>query len=542
MPRPSPLASSKIVRISCPDTGREYVEAMELPEPIPSVGLLHALDKIESTSRDWLEISAGLRAIEAESRDLQAGWLMTAFDYYLARRVGADARNVPAFTPQISTAEFQYPSPLAKVPAEVLTLWANVSAQPTGSPSQARLHHLLVETRQGNVGEHARAAAAAYVVIGTSEWSRIERANCLHWALDLFRRVKDTAAAEALHEQFVGLANESMSQQESFEPGVALHAIEVLAYDAPDHPALRGLLAQARALYSDAHLTKETIRIQLHIAKGDQDRTAELHREQVQSYLNDADASTGMVRMANLEDAAELSLRLGLPDLHKDAVNAMQAMSIDDMELKKSSFTINIPTAAFQAWVDTYLDRASLSDALHAVADGSPPTGALGDTKTTAAQTAKAAPFYTMITKRHIGPDGLTRYAAITDAEREEEQFAQVENMHMAVAKGGFAHILDGIMSKFSPTKNGLVDVFAANPLVDSHTASSIANALIAFHDGQYEAAATMAMPRIETLARARLASSGELQFKPQRGTNRGQYPQLGNMLRTLQPLLGRVS
>jgi hypothetical protein len=479
---------------------------MELLDPTPSANLLNALDEIESASRDWLEISAGLRAVEAESNDLQAGWLMTAFDYYLARRVGADARNVPAFSPQISTPEFQYPSPLPEVAAEVLALWANISAQPTGSASQARLHHLLFETRQGNAGQHARAAAAAYVVVGTSEWSRIERANCLHWALDLFRRVKDAAAAETLHEQLVDLANESMSQQESFEPGVALHAIEVLAYDAPDHPALPDLLAQARTLYPDARLTNETIRIQLHIAKGDQDRTAELHREQVQSYLNDADGSTGMIRMANLEDAAELASRLGLRDLHKDAVKAMQAMSIDDMELKKTSFTINIPTVAVQEWVDTYLARASLSDALHAVADGIPPTGALEYTKTTAAATAKAAPFYSMITKRHIGPDGLTRYTATTDAEREDEQFAQVENMHMAVAQDGFAHILDGIMSKFSPTKEELVDVLVTSSLVDSYIAGSIANALLAFHQGQYEAAATMAMPRIETLSRARLA------------------------------------
>jgi hypothetical protein len=511
---------------------------MELPDPTPSVNLLLALAEIETTSHDWLEISAGLRTVEAETNDLQAGWLMTAFDYFLARRVGTDARNVPAFTPQISTAQFQYPSPLLQIPAEVLALWANISAQPTGSASQARLHHLLFETRQGNAGEHGRAAATAYVVVGTTDWSRIERANCLHWALDLFRRIKDTAGAEAIHEELVELANESMSQQESFEPGVALHAIEVLAFDAPDYPALPDILAQARTSYSDARLTNETIRIQLQIAKGDRDRTAELHREQVQSYLNEADASTGMIRMANLEDAAELASRLGLPELHKDAVNAMQAMSIDDMDLKKTSFTIDVPTVAIQEWIDTYLGRASLRDALQAIADGTPPTGTLGDTKSTAAATAKAAPFYSMITKRHIGPDGLTRYTATTDTEREDEHFAQVENMHMAIAKDGFAHILDGIMNKFSPTKDELVDVLTASPLVDSHTASSIANAITAFHDGQYEAAATMAMPKIETLARARLASSGELQFKPQRGTKRGQYPQLGSMLRTMQSIL----
>jgi hypothetical protein len=511
---------------------------MELPDPTPSVDLLNSLARVETTAHDWFEIGAGLRSVETESRDIQAGWLMTAFDYMLARRVGNDARNVSAFTPQMSTAEFQYPSPLSEIPSEVLALWANISVQPTASPSQARLHHLLFETRQGNVGEHARKAADAYMALGSSDWSRIERVNCLHWALELFRRVKDTAATKAIREQLVDLANESMGQKESYEPGVALHAIEVLANDAPDHSALPGLLAEARMLYADARLSNETIRIQLHLAKGNRERTAELHREQVQSYLNDADRSTGMARMANLEDAAQLATHLGLSDLHQEAVSAMQAMSIDDLGLKKTSFTIKIPIEAAKAWVDAYLDRASLSDALHAVADGVPPTGALDETKKTAAATEKAAPLYSMLTKRHIGPDGLTRYTAVTDADREDEKFAQVENMHMAIAKDGFAHILDGIMSKFTPTKEDLVDVLIASPFVDAHIASSIANALIAFHDGQYEAAAAMSMPRIETLSRARLASSGELQFRPQRKTSRGQYPQLGGMLRTLRSQL----
>lgn len=40
------------------------------------------------SAKTWHDISAALKRRESEQNDLQAGWLMTAFDYHLTRRAG----------------------------------------------------------------------------------------------------------------------------------------------------------------------------------------------------------------------------------------------------------------------------------------------------------------------------------------------------------------------------------------------------------------------------------------------------------------------
>lgn len=231
-------------------SGRSYPDPMELPVPDPSDALIVALADIESTATGWLAISQALKIRENEFKDLQAGWLMTAFDYVLARhRVHDSPRGGSAFVPSIGWDNGSYPLALPLVPDVVLELWSNVVDRSEGVGSQARLHHLLFERRNGNAGDHARAAAAAYLSIGFSDWPRIERVNCLHWSLELSRRLKDNDRADAVHAPLVTIAQESLSQKDP-EPGVALHALEVLVNDVPDHALLPELLVQARAAYS----------------------------------------------------------------------------------------------------------------------------------------------------------------------------------------------------------------------------------------------------------------------------------------------------
>ena len=61
---------------------------MDLPEPDAADELITYLDQTAQSAENWREISAALLKRERETSDGQAGWLMTAFDYRLARRVG----------------------------------------------------------------------------------------------------------------------------------------------------------------------------------------------------------------------------------------------------------------------------------------------------------------------------------------------------------------------------------------------------------------------------------------------------------------------
>ncbi|TFB88245.1 DUF4209 domain-containing protein [Cryobacterium algoricola] len=511
---------------------------MELPEPNSSDELIAELAEIEANETEWLVIGEKLRQRASDANDLQAGWLMTAFDYSLARRVGDYAKNAPPFGANFVTDQFAYPLPLGQVPAEVVALWSDVAERSTGDASQARLHHLLFELRQGNRGHHARAAAAAYLAIGTGTGERIQRVNCLHWSLDLSRRIKDNPGAELVHSPLVALASDSLAQVDSPEPGVALHSIEVLASDVPRHPQLADLLDRARVAYPDARLTGETIRIQRSLVRGEDSRLTKLNREHVLTYLAQADQLTGLMRMVNLEDAAQLATTYGLADLLKTATVGMQAMSFEELGLKETSYTVTFTAGVLEAQVRRYTQQSTLGDALSLLIGDAPPTGDIETTRAVAAHASKSAPLIDMFTVKHIGADALSRYTATTNEERVDEKLARAEMVHMTLAMDGFARILDSLMSNFTPTEDELIEVIGSADHVAVATATTIAKALMAFHASNYEEAVTLTMPRIETLARARLVELGELQFRVQQGHDRGQYPQLGSMLRALQPHL----
>ncbi len=110
---------------------------MDLPAPDASDDLIEYLDQAGQSADNWLGISAALLKREQETSDIQAGWLMTAFDYCLGREVGDKRNKSTAFNSDY------YPTPLAQLPAEVATLWASTADRVTAAAPRARLHHLL---------------------------------------------------------------------------------------------------------------------------------------------------------------------------------------------------------------------------------------------------------------------------------------------------------------------------------------------------------------------------------------------------------------
>lgn len=271
---------------------------MELPDPDAPDDLIKYLDESASGAKDWYSISAALLERERSTGDIQAGWLMTAFDYGLARRVGENRQTKDAFGEKFSAGGSTYPTPLDHVPGEVISLWSSAAEQATAAPAIARLHHLLFDRGEGNRGAHGRAAAIAYLTLGTSTWSRLERANCLHWAVDLSKRVGDQTIAAKAVPALVALANESLVQ-ENAEPGVALHALEVLAHEEPAQPELPELLEKARASYPDPFLTSHTIRIQEQVVKNDPAKREQLRRETVLAYYHHAMSTQMMTYRVN---------------------------------------------------------------------------------------------------------------------------------------------------------------------------------------------------------------------------------------------------
>lgn len=516
---------------------------VELPDPDAPDDLIDYLDARSAAAEDWYGIAAALLERERSTGDVQAGWLMTAFDYGLARRVGEGRNGKDAFGEKFSAGGSTYPTPLGQVPAEAITLWSSIAERVTTPAARARLHHLLFERGDDNLGAHGREAAAAYLALGTGAWSRLERANCLHWAVDLSQRVGDKAAAATVLPALVTLASESLDQERR-EPGVALHALEVLADEDPGCPDLPLLLERARTTYSDPFLTSHTIRIQEQVFKGDPAKREQLRRETVLAYYQHAMGfPPGLLRMSFLEDAAKIAGQYGLTDLSDQAIEAMQEMNINDLDLKTFSATMSIPAEAVDAHVAGLVGQPSLADVLHALVASEAPTGNVDRNRTGMQEIAKQTPFASLLPTKHLGGDGLARYTSTSDEDRIDEQLARAEGIGLGLAGPVTARILDEALAKFAPNLDDLVQILQILSHVSAPAASSLARALLAFQSGNYEAAATMTMPRIEALVRTLCEEKKVLRFRVQRDqkqgpSTRGQYPQLGALLRQLRPWL----
>jgi hypothetical protein len=515
---------------------------MEPPEPDASDELIHYLDDAATSAKEWYEISAALFQHEQETSDIQAGWLMTAFDYHLARRVGEERNRTDTFGEKMSGPGGTYPTPVEHVPEEVIALWASTAEQVGTSAARARLHHLLFERGHGNSGTHGREAAAEYLTLGTGSWSRLERANCLHWAVDLFKKVGDRQEAVRVYPALVALATESMDQEKR-EPGVALHALEVLAYGDGTTPELPALLERAREVYGDdPWLTGHTVRIQEQVFRSDPSKREHLRRDAVEAFFKHADKfPRGFMRMAFLEDAAKLANRFGFPDLSEKASAAMQEISKDDLDLKTVSASVSIPAEVVDTHVAALVEQDTLAQALEGLASAEPPTGNVDTNLANTKEVAEQTPFASLIPTKIVGGDGLARYTATSDDDRFDEQLARVEGISLSIGGEVTARVLEGILERFSPSESDLIGALEGLPHVSLPFARSLARAILSFQTERYEEATTVAMPRIESLVRALCREKGVLRFRVQRDqrqgpSTRGQFPQLGTLLTQIKP------
>jgi hypothetical protein len=513
-----------------------------LPDPNASAELIEAVEAAAQVATNEYSVATTLRKRLNDTGDNQTGWTITAFEYGLARRMG-DARGVTEiFGPQIVTNSGAYPTPIDHVPEEILALWESVVSGVTAPAAASRLHHLLFVRRHDDVGAHGRAAAEAYVEIGAiPSWSDLDRANATHWAVTLCQRMGMKDEATALLPQLVSLADEFADVGGG--PGALFHVLEILAYDLRYTTELPRLLKRARGLYAKDpwHLSAISA-LEDHVFASDPEQRVRGQRERVQAWLDEADKfGPGLHRMAFLGDAARLANKYGLPDLAALATARLQEITLEDLDLKPIGTTVNVPAEAFDEIVAAQLQHATLADVMRALVDQSPPSGNRAQNEAFAANMEKETPFSWLIPTKRVGEDGLPRIGSVSDEDLEDERLARVELPRIGIAGEVVAQVLEQALERFAPDVDTIIESFPWLSHVSGGVRRSIAKGLIHFGAGAYEEAATLVMPKVETLVRALAQKKKVLRYRVQRDatrgpSTRGQYPQLGALFPQIEP------
>lgn len=182
--------------------------------------------------------------------------------------------------------------------------------------------------------------------------------------------------------------------------------------------------------------------------------------------------------------------------------------------------------------------QPSLDKALNFLVLQSPPSGNIDQNANTMRALSAEFVLQDLIPTTLLRSDALASYTPINDEDARDQKLSHIEVMNLGLGSEIVSRIFIALFARLAPNLEELESIIDKADHVDSATTHSLARAFLAFQEGEFEVAATLAIPRIETLARARLAKMGNLQYRVQRGSKRGVYPQLGTLIRDLRPSL----
>lgn len=485
------------------------------------------------------EVSARLNLTEDEKRG-HLGAIAMAFDYLLGVHGGE-------FGAMFERSDgYRYPPDLKDVPPEIWNLWLAACQQVSAPLARARLNDLCFTGGQGNRGQAARAAAESYLQVAAAPADRdgraadpgrvMDRVASLQRALTLTRKIRDKILADRVIGATVAAARESLRDGDA-SPGVVLGLLQILADDRTPPAELGQLLAKARVRYREhAWHSATVIGFQMKRAGAEPDVRAALQQEAVQVWIDEADHTTGLIRMKHLETAIKLARDYGLPALAGAATAMMQAIRSEDLGLKPHTFRFTLPDDAMEEYFSAFTNAPSWEVSLWLLITSGPPTGDASVNREQAEQAAAGAPLYAAIPKTRIGGDGLPRFTASTDEQRSEWLLAECEVLRLSMQSGVTAEVLRRVWSKWGPISESDLTAYLGQRIhVPEPLAASLARGFIRHFTGDFEGAAYTVTPKIEALARSVALVCGLPLYRTQREKSPGQYPGLGALLPDLR-------
>jgi hypothetical protein len=510
-------------------------------DPAVVTAIAAAIDQAADLAVDADDV---LQHLDLPDGPSDLGAVADAFKYMAGRRgrraEGGGRYFRPAF---VFEGGVEIPPSFDKLPEGIRELWEAVADQVTSPIAQARLNDICFEARWGHGGNHARRAVEGYLGVAAKETDvstepkRIRRdlgaMKALARAVDLARRTRQDDLADAALKATAGAASEALDR-DAPGAGYLLGLIEILVVGGESPDVANPLLEQAAAAYADNPWnTVSTIDLQLQMAGNDEEQRNRLHREIVETWVGLAHSSAGAVRMAHLETAVTAARNFGFADLVDSITAEMQAIDVDDLGLVRRSYSISIPEEALEEYLSQFTEAPTWQDALLALCLY-PPSGDVNANREAAAEAAQIAPLQAAFPRVRIGGDGLPRFTASSDAQKEEWQLTEQEMGRLNFQGGILAEALDRIWRKWGPISQEDLAAFLQAPHVGASLANALARDLLRYFSGDVEGAAYSGAPRVEALVRSLVLAMNLPVYRTQRAQTPGQYPGLGALLPAL--------
>lgn len=452
-------------------------------------------------------VAAALQSMADGSDDPLRG-IVAALEYHQSFDAEARDRHGP-FGPMMEFDGKTYPAPLAVIgdlDPGIFRLWEHALSIAKRPAVRARLADLLWEARHGARPDlYARRAVDEYTkAIDDDLQHPVDVGDGIRRAIEIASQLNDADLRASAVASAVRLSRRALESDEPM-PGVVLRLLDQLSSDRVDRRPndLPELLDLADDRFGDDpwHLESlASIKSPL-VDEGEQER---LWTRAAKAFEVLANSSTGVARQAHLHHALEIAEQHRLPELVVRLRRAIEQMSEDDLELQSISAEVKIPTEQVEAFVSQFVGDDRVEAALARF--GSYLTNEDTDgLRRRVGQRMEDHPLQFLVTRVIIGPENTVANSPAAGDDAAEQELIREEAMGLSIFAHFAVDILDRIHVKYGPVADAVA--FFENGFVSSELATAFARGARLYELREFDAAASVLAPRLETAVR-RLAGA----------------------------------
>lgn len=490
----------------------------------------------------WLELARALESEASTHESEPLKMLSLAFIYDLVSPT-QDARRSTAGGPYASMIESDvgvFPPRPGEVIDEVLSVWRSARDAIDDPIVRARICDLLYVAEGKVAHEDGRRSAQELARLATeSGWRAMDRAVCMARSIEILVELNDRKSLVGVLEMVDPLVVDLLDQEHPGPPLTLLRSLVGLKEEL--RPAgLHDLLARAVKRFDSGHAGESAIELAAE-ATGDLQRQKDLRRRQLQLRIDEAAAAEGLTKVTFLQRAIDLARRYGFTQEMQELLKEQQDLPREDLGFETMEASIDLPTEEIREQVDLIVGShaADIFDALKRLGSFGPPGGANADIDHEIEEQEKESPLAFLFSQSSFGPEtsAPTFLASDPDSKRLMSRGRQ-RDLHISFyGEVLYAPMLDQAVEHHDrPSREELAQHFSTE-LIGSVRGERIARAVEFFWDEEYDEAAHLIVPRLESVLRSMARLSGIPIVKPAQEGRFGGVVSLNVILAKLREL-----
>lgn len=456
---------------------------------------------------EWLDLARALEEA-ANAMGSEALRMLSLVFVYDLISPHHDARRATVGGPYASMMETEdgiYPPRPAEVLEEVRSVWRSGRERVEDPIVGARISDLLyvAEGRSAHA-DGRRAARELGELAQEAEREPLSRAVCMGRSIEILVELNDREALGEVLEVADRVVLDLLKQEHPGPPLNVLRALVGLKKDRqPD--GLEALLTRATERFPTGHAGESALELAAE-ASGDPGRQKELRRRQLQLRIDEANASEGLAKVTMLQRAIDIARRFGFTREMEALLKKQQDLPKEDLGFEAMEVSIDLPTQEIREQVDLIVGShaADIFEALRRLGDFGPPGGSRADIDREVEEQDKESPLVNLFSHSVFGTEtSAPTFLAGTNENKRLASRGRQRQLHVNFyGRILYAPMLDEAVDRHGrPSHEDLARHFATD-LIGDVRGERIARAVEFFWDEEYDEAAHLIVPRLESILR----------------------------------------